>query len=115
MAITSRYVFFASMDVEPEKESLFNEVYDTEHISNLLKVPGVSAVTRMAGADFKLSLGGRETEIEHAGPRYVAIYEIEDPAILTSPEWAAAVEEGRWPTQVRPFTHNRAHALYKLS
>ncbi len=25
-----------------------------------------------------------------------------------------AVEEGRWPSQVRPFTHNRRHALYKV-
>lgn len=34
------------MDVDP-KEALFNQVYDTEHVPNLLKVPGVHAVTRM--------------------------------------------------------------------
>jgi len=28
MPITSRYLFTASMDVEPAKEALFNEVYD---------------------------------------------------------------------------------------
>jgi hypothetical protein len=27
---------------------------------------------------------------------------------------SAAVEAGRWPTEVRPFTRNRQHALYKL-
>ena len=31
MPIGTRYVFIASMDVDPEKEDLFNEVYDTEH------------------------------------------------------------------------------------
>jgi len=32
MSIEARYVFIASMDVEPAYEALFNEVYDTEHI-----------------------------------------------------------------------------------
>ena len=31
MPITSKYLFVASMDVDPDKEDLFNEVYDTEH------------------------------------------------------------------------------------
>ena len=41
MPIITKYLFVASMDVDPEKEDLFNEVYDTEHVPNLLKVPGV--------------------------------------------------------------------------
>ena len=36
MPITSKYVFVASMDVDPANEALFNEVYDTEHIPELL-------------------------------------------------------------------------------
>ena len=48
MPIKSKYLFVASMDVDPDKETLFNEVYDTEHVPNLLKVPGVHAVTRVA-------------------------------------------------------------------
>jgi hypothetical protein len=28
---------------DPDKETLFNEVYDTEHVPNLLKVPGVAS------------------------------------------------------------------------
>jgi hypothetical protein len=34
--------------------------------------------------------------------------------VLVSPEWAKAVEAGRWPTQVRPFTRNRRHTLYRV-
>ena len=52
MPINSKYLFVASMDVDPDKEALFNEVYDTEHIPNLLKVPGVRAVTRTQGEPF---------------------------------------------------------------
>jgi hypothetical protein len=40
MGISTRYVLMASMDVTPEAEALFNEVYDTEHVPNLLQVPG---------------------------------------------------------------------------
>ena len=42
MPIKSKYLFVASMDVDANKEALFNEVYDTEHVPNLLKVPGVT-------------------------------------------------------------------------
>jgi hypothetical protein len=48
------------------------------------------------------------------GPRHTAIYEIDGPQVLISPEWAKAVEAGRWPKEVRPFTRNRRHALYRL-
>ena len=47
MAIETHYLFTASMDVDPDKEDLFNEVYDTEHIPNLYKVPGLISVTRL--------------------------------------------------------------------
>ena len=68
----------------------------------------------MAGEPFALSIGGIEKKVVHDGPRYSAIYEIDGPHVLVSLEWAKAVEEGRWPTEIRPFTHNRQHAVYKV-
>jgi hypothetical protein len=114
MAINTKYLFVVNMDVDADKEALFNEVYDTEHIPNLLKVPGVHAVTRMAGEPFAVSIGGAEKKVAHEGPRYSAMYEIDGPHVLVSREWASAVEAGRWPSHVRPFTHNRRHSLYKV-
>jgi hypothetical protein len=114
MALKSRYLFVASMDVDPDKEALFNEVYDTEHVPNLLKVPGVHAVSRMEGESFVVSIGDEKRTVAHDGPRHSAIYEIDGPHVLVSREWAEAVEAGRWPTEVRPFTRNRRHALYKV-
>jgi hypothetical protein len=102
------------MDVDADKEALFNEVYDSEHVPNLLKVPGVHAVTRVVGEPFAFSIGGAERQVAHEGARHSAIYEIDGPHVLVSPEWAEAVEAGRWPTEVRPFTRNRRHALYKV-
>lgn len=114
MPINAKYLFIASMDVEPDKEALFNEVYDTEHIPNLLKVPGVRSVTRIKGESFAISIAGAEKKVAHDGPTYSAIYEIDAPGVLTSPEWAKAVEDGRWPGAVRPHTKNRRHALYRV-
>jgi hypothetical protein len=114
MTINSKYIFVASMDVDPDKEALFNEVYDTEHIPNLLKVPGVHAATRIKGEAFELSIGGGTRTIVHEGARYSAVYEIDGPHVLVSPDWAKAGEAGRWPRQVRPYTRNRKHSLYKV-
>ena len=112
----TRYLFTASMDVDANKEALFNEVYDTEHIPNLLKVPGVLAVHRYTLAPLKMSIGG-ETKVIVAEnePKYSAVYELESAEVLTSAAWAAAVERGRWPTQVRPYTRNRRLTLRKLA
>jgi hypothetical protein len=114
MPITSKYLFVVSMDVDPDKETLFNEVYDTEHVPNILKVPGVRAASRMAGEAFTHSIGGVQARKEHDAPRYTAIYEIDSPEVLLSPDWQKHAEAGRWPAQVRPFTRNRRHHLYKV-
>ena len=112
----TRYLFTASMDVDPAKEALFNEVYDQEHIPELLKVPGVLSVTRMTLAPLKMSIGGElKTIVAEGEPKYSALYELESAEVLTSAAWAAAVEKGRWPAQVRPHTRNRRHILRKVA
>lgn len=108
------YLFIVSMDVDPSKENLFNEVYDNEHIPFLMEVPGVRGVRRAKAEDFAIMLGGERKEVAAASPAYTAIYEIDDPSVLSGEGWAKAVERGRWPGEVRPFTSNRNHALFKV-
>ena len=114
MPIGAKCLFMASMDVAPDKEDLFNEVYDQEHIPNLLAVPGVLAVTRVKSEPFAMSIGGELKEMPAGSPRYTAIYELESSDVLASDAWARAVEAGRWPTEVRPFTRNRRHTLRRI-
>jgi hypothetical protein len=115
MPIASKYVFIASMDVTPEKEALFNEVYDQEHVPNLLKVPGVRSVTRLKTEPASVNIGGEKKPVTGDGaPTYTAIYEIDSPEVLTSAAWDEAVERGRWPREVRPFTRNRHHVVRKV-
>lgn len=116
MPITTKYLLTACMDVEPDKEALFNEVYDQEHIPAILKVPGVIAVTRMKGETLVMGVGGQVRTIAAENePTYSAIYEIESLDVLVSDAWAEAVESGRWPEQVRPHTKNRRHTLHKVT
>ena len=115
MANTGKFIFTASMDVDPAKEELFNEVYDKEHIPNLLKVPGVVAATRVVNQDFAVNMAGEVKVVSLTDePKYSAHYEVESPDVLTSQAWADAIEEGRWPTEVRPHTHNRRHTFKRV-
>jgi len=114
MAIESRYLFIVSMDVDLDYEALFNEVYDQEHIPFLMQVPGVRAVSRLKGEPFAVAIGGEVKQMDAPSPVYTALYEIDGPAVLTSPEWSAAVERGRWPREVRGHTSNRRHALMRV-
>ena len=113
MPFQTRYLFSAAMDVEPSREALFNEVYDKEHVPLLLKVPGVVAVARFKKQEVTLVIGGeRKTIVMENEPTYNALYEIESPEVLVSEAWGNAVDQGRWPGQVRPYTKNRRHVLY---
>ena len=115
MAIQTRYLFTASMDVEAAQEKLFNEVYDTEHIPLILKVPGVVSARRCQTVPLNMIMGGeKKTIVAEGEPKYSAIYELESAEVLMSEGWAKAVDAGRWPTHVRPFTRNRRHVLKKL-
>jgi hypothetical protein len=115
MAVKAKYLMIASMDVDPERDTIFNEVYDREHVPNLMKVPGVLGVTRYKRETLTMNIGGERKTIEIPNePVYTAIYEIETPDVLTSPAWDKAIEAGRWPSQVRPYTKNRRHVLLKV-
>jgi len=100
MPIEASYIYVVRMDIDPEKELEFNEVYDNEHIPIILKVPGVLSASR-----FKC--GSNEEQ------QYLAIYELTDPSIPETQEFITAAESGSWPTRIRPFTKNRSRVVYR--
>jgi hypothetical protein len=110
----NKYLFMASMDVETDKEQVFNNVYDTEHVPYLSDVPGVISIARFQTEPLRLAIGGEIKNIViNNQARHTAIYEIESPEVLVSTEWSEAVERGSWSTEVRPFTMNRRHVLLR--
>ena len=107
MAGEAPYLFFAIMDVDPEHEADFNEIYDKEHIPEILKVPGVRSAVR-----YRLDRGSRATKKEdHA--KYIAIYEVDSPDVPDSDAFNEASDRGNWKDKVRPYTKNRSHLIYK--
>ena len=115
MAMKGNCLFVAAMDVDPDKESVFNEIYDTEHVPFISEVPGVLSVARYERQELTMLIGGERRTIRvHDAPKYAALYEIESPDVLTSDAWGSAVEQGRWPGQARPYTRNRRHTLWRL-
>jgi hypothetical protein len=93
----AKYLFVVRMDVDPEKEEQFNEWYNKEHIPALLKVPGVIRAYRYS------SLEGT--------PKYIAIYELNEPNVPTSDAWKKAVEVTPRPKNVN--SKNASRNLYE--
>jgi len=97
------YIYLVQMDVPAALEDEFNRIYDTEHVPNILKAPGVHGCYR-----YRL-----ESTNAQGMARYAAIYEIDSPDIPSSDGWMAESEKGEWPTKIRPHTTNRSHSIFK--
>jgi hypothetical protein len=88
------YMFFVMMDVEPHKEALFNELYDTEHLPLLSKLPGYVNAVR-----YRTTTPGE--------PKYLCLYEVETLDLPQSKQWNDTSDIGRWKPEVRPYTYNK--------
>lgn len=99
MAAQAPYLFVVMMDVAPDVEAAFNDVYDREHIPALLKVPGIRSAAR-----YRTDTAGV--------PRYVAVYEMDRPDVPESDAFKKAMDSGTWPSAIRPHTSNRKHIVY---
>ena len=97
------YIYLVQMDVPAEKEADFNRIYDTQHVPELSKVPGVSRVTR-----YRL-----ESADVDGVAKYTAIYEIDAPDLPQTEAWKTASDRGDWASQIRPHTTNRSHLILK--
>ena len=114
MSFEEDYLYVAAMDVGPDKEVLFNDVYNTEHIPFLTEVPGVLSVACYQREELTMVVGGQSRTVpSESEPQYMALYGLKGPEVLNSRAWAEAVERGRWPEQVRPQTTNRRHDLFR--
>ena len=75
-------------DIDPEFEAEFNRWYDDEQIPRLLQVPGFLSA-------------GRYSAVK-GGPKYLAVYELEDHDVLRSSAYLNTVMTGAPITQVHP-------------
>lgn len=101
----ARYFYMVTFEIAPEDESDFNEIYDTEHIPNLLGVDGVLGIIRFRDA----------TPNEKGWLVYSALYLLARPDLPTTPEWKAASDLGRWAPVMRPRMKARRQRLGSIA
>ena len=97
------YMYLVQMDIPVELEDDFNRIYDTQHVPNILTVPGVHSCTR-----YRIQSGDTD-----GVAKYLAVYEIDSSNLPNTDAWKAASDKGDWVTQIRPFATNRSRVVYK--
>ena len=97
----ARYFYMVTFEIAPEDEPEFNEIYDSEHIPNLLCVDGVLGIIRFK--DAAPNAAGRLV--------YSALYPLARPDLPATPEWKAASDTGRWAAVMRPRVKSRQQRL----
>ncbi|MFZ4807685.1 MAG: hypothetical protein ACOYLQ_10540 [Hyphomicrobiaceae bacterium] len=80
MAIKGRSVLLVCNDIPPDEEAGFNDWYIREHLPE--RANGLPGFNR-----------GRRYRALYDTPRYLALYETDGPAALTSPEYLALVRD----------------------
>ena len=97
------YMYLVQMDIPSELEGEFNRIYDTEHVPNIIKAPGVHGCTRYR----------MESANVEGVARYAALYDIDSPDVPQSQGWKTESEKGDWANKIRPHATNRSHIVYK--
>ena len=87
-----------TFEVAPEDEPEFNDIYDSEHVPNILKLDGVREVIRFRDAALN----------ERGYAVYSALYLLARENLHETPEWKAVSEIGRWAPVIRPKVKSRA-------
>jgi hypothetical protein len=87
------------MQPSPDFESEFNDWYDTDHVPERLAIPGFLAAKRY--------------ECFEGWPRYLAIYDLANPEVLSTPEYLAMAEGAytNWTRRVLPRVRVLRHPL----
>lgn len=100
----ARYFYMVTFEIDAADEALFNEIYDTEHIPNILKVPGVLGITRFRD----------HAPNERGWLVYSALYYLAKADLPDTPEWKTESDKGRWMPLIRPKVKSRQRRLGRI-
>ncbi len=89
------YIYLVQMDIPAEHEADFNRIYDTEHVPEILKVPGVRGCTRYV----------LEKTNKDGMARYLALYEMDAAERDGQPRLAQGVGDRRLGAEDPPAYH----------
>jgi len=92
------YCMTITFEIDPEDEAEFNEIYDKDHIPNILRLDGVEQIIRFKDAQPN----------ENGYLVYSAIYFIAKEDLHETLEWKELSDLGRWGPVIRPKVKSRA-------
>ena len=87
-----------TFEIAPEDEPEFNDIYDNDHIPNILKLKEVVEVVRFRDA----------APNEKGFLVYTAIYFLAQENFHETAQWKALSDLGRWAPVIRPKVKSRA-------
>jgi hypothetical protein len=87
-------LLLVGMTPAPGDETAFNAWYDTEHVPALARVPGALSARRFRAEST-------------SGPKYVVLYHLASPEVVTGPDWKRASESTPMPQDIRPRIRDR--------
>ncbi len=89
----ARGLMIRGLGIDPAYEEEFHDWYDTEHLPNLSRVPGVVRARRY-------KLNSQASHLKGDPPVYMAVYELERPDVLATKEWDRAADTP-WTRRIR--------------
>ena len=93
------FVYIVKTDIPADIAANFNDWYEKEHVPALASVPGCLRARRFLAVDGQ--------------PKYMAVYELENPEVTKSAAWAKA-RDTAWTEKIRPHMQNLEHRVYQL-
>jgi len=94
MATKGNGIFLVYTDIDPKFEEEFNAWYNTEHLGDLLSLPGFLEAARYVA--------------EKGGPKYLAVYELTSVDALKTPEFQKLrVNPSPWSRRMSPTVIGR--------
>jgi hypothetical protein len=92
------YSMIITFEIAPEDEAEFNDIYDNDHIPNILKLKDCVEIIR-----FRDALPNEKGLLV-----YSALYLLARENLHETPEWKSVSDLGRWAPVIRPKVKSRA-------
>jgi len=89
---------------DPSREAEFNQWYNEVHVPELLSLPGFLRAWRVQVAQDPRALG-------EPGQTYIAVYEIENPAVFDQLAGRASWD-GKWGPYIKNWARTFYHVMY---
>jgi hypothetical protein len=91
------FCMMVTFEISPDDEAEFNDVYDNDHLPNILKLKEVIEIIRFRDA----------APNEKGLLTYTAVYLLARENLHLTPEWKELSDLGRWAPVIRPKIKSR--------